>query len=84
MVGKSLDEEKLEEIKGELLDHDIAEVKLNELKKVDNFQRFDLKFVMQLRKAHNNIGNLVSSISKYSQTLELCLVSSLSKFGAQC
>ena len=44
----------------------------------------DLKFVKQLRKAHNNIGNLVSSISKYSQTLELCLVSSLSKFGAQC
>ena len=40
----------------------------------------DLKFLMQLRKAHNNIGNLVSPIWKYSQTLKFCLVSSLSKF----
>ena len=38
--GKSLDEENLEEINGELLDQEIADVKLDEQKKVEDLQRY--------------------------------------------
>ena len=40
MVGKSLDEEKLEEINSELLDQAIAEIKIDELKTVEDFQSY--------------------------------------------